>query len=121
MTRPRLITRTPYNITHNVTGVLTRRPVVLGGNSERIDPLWEKNDGLPPTAVEIVTPIVWQIFEGLDVGGDYSTPVDSNYDSPNVFTGSIAQVVFHTGPLKLSAAQYKEYRKQLFAAAMAYQ
>jgi arylsulfatase len=71
--------------------------------------------------VEHTAPILWPIFEGLDVGGDYSTPVDANYRCPNKFTGGISQVVFHTGPLKLAARQLEEYRNLRFAAAMSYQ
>ena len=71
--------------------------------------------------IEHTVPIVWPIFEGLDVGGDYSTPVDADYASPNKFTGSISQVVFHSGALKLAAAQLKEYRQLRIAAAMSHQ
>jgi arylsulfatase len=71
--------------------------------------------------LEHTVPIVWPIFEGLDVGGDYSTPVDADYASPNKFTGSISQVVFQSGALKLAAAQLKEYRQLRIAAAMSYQ
>ncbi|MBV8171618.1 MAG: sulfatase-like hydrolase/transferase [Candidatus Eremiobacteraeota bacterium] len=60
-------------------------------------------------------------FEGLDIGGDYSTPVDPSYTVPNKFTGSISQVVYHTGPLKISQAQWPEYYQRLFAAAMGIQ
>ncbi len=67
------------------------------------------------------TSLTWPIFEGLDVGGDYSTPVDANYSSPNRFTGSIAQVVFNTGPMKLTAEQSKQLYKLRLAAAMGYQ
>ncbi len=71
--------------------------------------------------LEHTVPIIWPIFEGLDVGGDYSTPVDADYASPNKFTGSISQVVFHSGAMKLAAAQLKEYRQLRIAAAMSYQ
>jgi len=71
--------------------------------------------------VEHTVPIIWPIFEGLDVGGDYSTPVDANYSCPNKFTGSISQVVFHTGPMKLTDVQMKEYHQLRLAAAMSYQ
>ncbi|MBV8164933.1 MAG: arylsulfatase [Candidatus Eremiobacteraeota bacterium] len=67
------------------------------------------------------TPLTWPWFEGLDVGGDYSTPVDPSYTSPNNFTGSISQVVFHTGPLKISAQQLPEFEKAEAAAAMGIQ
>jgi len=60
-------------------------------------------------------------FEGLDIGADYSTPVDANYTSPNKFTGSIAQVVFHTGAMKISARQMPEFVKGINAAAMGIQ
>jgi hypothetical protein len=36
--------------------------------------------------LEHTVPLTWPIFEGLDVGGDYSTPVDASYSSPNKFT-----------------------------------
>lgn len=62
---------------------------------------------------------VW--FEGLDGGGDYSTPVDEQYATPNKFTGTIAQVVFNTSPIKLTAEQRKDYMKSVFAAAMGIQ
>jgi len=71
--------------------------------------------------LEHTVPIIWPIFEGLDVGGDYSTPVDADYASPNKFTGSISQVVFNSGAMKLAAAQLKEYRQLRIAAAMSYQ
>jgi arylsulfatase A-like enzyme len=71
--------------------------------------------------LEHTVPIIWPIFEGLDVGGDYSTPVDADYASPNKFTGSISQVVFNSGAMKLAAAQLKEYRELRIAAAMSYQ
>ena len=71
--------------------------------------------------VEHTTPLTWPIFEGLDVGGDYSTPVDADYKSPNKFTGSITQVVFNTDPMKLTAQQFDEFRNLRFAAAMAYE
>jgi len=60
-------------------------------------------------------------FEGLDIGADYSTPVDENFTVPNKFTGSISQVVFHTGAMKISKAQVPEYYRLLFAAAMGIQ
>lgn len=62
---------------------------------------------------------VW--FEGLDVGGDYSTPVDNQYASPNKFTGTVAQVVFNNSPLKLTAEQQTDYYQRLYAAAKAIQ
>ena len=71
--------------------------------------------------LEHTVPITWPIFEGLDVGGDYSTPVDADYASPNKFAGSISQVVFHTGPMKLTAVQLKHFRELRLAAAMSYQ
>jgi arylsulfatase len=71
--------------------------------------------------LEHTVPLTWPIFEGLDVGGDYSTPVDASYSSPNKFTGSISQVVFNTGPMKLTAAQFNEYRQLRLAAALGYQ
>jgi hypothetical protein len=51
-------------------------------------------------------PLKERTSEGPDVGADYSTPVDSDYTVPFKFTGSIKQVVFHTGPMKISAQQW---------------
>ena len=62
---------------------------------------------------------VW--FEGMDVGGDYSTPMDDQYTSPNKFTGDIAQVVFDTSPMKLTAEERNDYLKNVFAASMGIQ
>jgi hypothetical protein len=70
---------------------------------------------------EHTVPILWPIFEGLDVGGDYSTPVDADYASPNKFTGSISPVVLHSCAMKLAAAQLKQCRQLRIAAAMSYQ
>jgi len=55
-------------------------------------------------------------FEGLDVGADYATEVDSDYKVPNAFTGTISQVVFKSGPMKISKAQVPEYYQRLLAA-----
>jgi len=63
--------------------------------------------------------LVW--FEGLDVGADNSTPVDDQYTVPNKFTGSIDQVVFNTGEMKLTTEQKREYFKRIHAAAMGIQ
>jgi len=63
--------------------------------------------------------LVW--FEGLDVGADYSTPVDEQYTVPNKFTGTITQVVFNNSPMKLTAEQKADYYKSLYAAAMGIQ
>ena len=71
--------------------------------------------------IPYTVPLTWRIFEGLDVGGDHSTPVDANYSSPNRFTGSISQVVFNTGPMKLAAQQMQEFYNLRLAAAMGYQ
>ena len=60
-------------------------------------------------------------FEGLDVGADYSTPVDENYTVPFAFTGSISQVVFHTGAMKISKAQVPEFYQRLYTAYMGIQ
>jgi arylsulfatase A-like enzyme len=60
-------------------------------------------------------------FEGLDVGGDYSTPVDNRYKVPFNFTGTINSVTFTTGPMKLTHAQHEEYLKRLHQAMMGIQ
>jgi arylsulfatase A-like enzyme len=60
-------------------------------------------------------------FEGLDVGADYSTPVDANYKVPFAFTGTISQVVFHTGAMKISKAQVPEFYQRLYTAYMGIQ
>ena len=57
-------------------------------------------------------------FEGLDVGADYSTPVDRLYQSPNAFGGTVKSVTFHSGAMKLTAAQRRQYYAQLWNAAM---
>ncbi|HME81136.1 MAG TPA: arylsulfatase [Candidatus Eremiobacteraceae bacterium] len=67
------------------------------------------------------TPLTLPWFEGLDVGMDNSTPVDANYTVPNAFTGSISQVVYHTGPMMLSKAQWPEYYNRMLAAWMGIQ
>ena len=58
--------------------------------------------------------LVW--FEGLDIGADNSTPVDDQYKVPNKFTGTIAQVVFNTSPMKLTPQQKTEFLQRLDAA-----
>ncbi|MBV8602842.1 MAG: arylsulfatase [Candidatus Eremiobacteraeota bacterium] len=57
-------------------------------------------------------------FEGLDIGADYSTPVDEKYAVPNKFTGSISQVVFKVGPMKLTKAGREEWRRERVAASL---
>lgn len=58
-------------------------------------------------------------FEGLDVGADYSTPVDRAYQVPNKFSGAISTVTFHSGAMKLAtAAQRRQYYAQLWNAMM---
>jgi arylsulfatase len=52
-------------------------------------------------------------FEGLDVGADYSTPVDDQYTVPNKFTGTLSQVVFNNSPMKLTAEEKAEYDERL--------
>ena len=60
-------------------------------------------------------------FEGLDIGGDYSTPVDANYKSPNLFNGVVKSVTFNTGPMKLSQAQSADFFEKLHQAEMGIQ
>jgi arylsulfatase A-like enzyme len=60
-------------------------------------------------------------FEGLDIGADYSTPVDAAYAVPNEFDGTIRQVTFHTGPLKLAASQVPQFYQLRLDAALGYQ
>ncbi len=71
--------------------------------------------------IDHTVPFTLTWFEGLDIGADYSTPVDSNYTTPFAFTGSISQVVFHTGPMMISERQVPEYLNGLWAAAMGIQ
>jgi hypothetical protein len=63
--------------------------------------------------------LVW--FEGLDVGADYSTPVDDQYSVPRKFTGTISQVVFNISPMKLKAAEKAGFLQRLDAAARSIQ
>jgi hypothetical protein len=65
-------------------------------------------------------PLHWPIFEGLDVGGDYSTPVDDNYSSPNNHRVDLAGGVQH-GAREARAQQLKVYYNLRLAAAMGYQ
>jgi arylsulfatase len=58
--------------------------------------------------------LVW--FEGLDIGADYSTPVDEQYSVPDKFTGTISQVFFNTSPMKLTMKQKAELYERLDAA-----
>ncbi len=60
-------------------------------------------------------------FEGLDIGADYSTPVDANYKVPFKFTGTINLVTFQTGAMKISQAQHDELMERLYGAAMGIQ
>jgi arylsulfatase A-like enzyme len=72
--------------------------------------------------IEHSVPSTLPWFEGLDVGADYSTPVDSMYQSPNKFTGTINAVTFHTTPMQLATqAQRTEYARALYNAAMGIQ
>ena len=71
--------------------------------------------------IDHTVPFIMPWFEGLDIGADYSTPVDANYTSPNRFMGSISQVTFHTGAMKISQAQRKQLAQALFTAAMGIQ
>jgi len=58
--------------------------------------------------------LVW--FEGLDIGADYSTPVDDQYTVPSEFTGTISQVVFNNSPMKLTAEEKVVFYQHLDAA-----
>jgi hypothetical protein len=42
--------------------------------------------------------------------------VDEQYTVPNKFTGTIAQVVFNTSPMKLTVQQKTEFLQRLDAA-----
>ena len=68
-------------------------------------------DGLPRT---ICCTLVY--FEGLDIGADNASPVDDQYTVPNKFTGTIAQVVFKSSPMKLTVQQKTEFYRRLDAA-----
>ena len=59
--------------------------------------------------------------DGMDVGEDNVTTVDSGYTVPNAFTGTIAKVTFHTGAMKISQAQRKQLAQAMFTAAMGIQ
>ncbi len=67
------------------------------------------------------TPFTFPWFEGLDVGGDYSTPVDRNYTVPNKFTGTVVSVTFKTSPMQISRSQMPAYMAGLFNAGMGIQ
>lgn len=60
-------------------------------------------------------------FEGLDVGADYSTPVDEQYKVPHKFTGTLSQVVFNNSPMKLTAEEKADFYQRLAAARRAIQ
>jgi arylsulfatase A-like enzyme len=66
-------------------------------------------------------PFTFPWFEGMDIGQDALTPVDSNYVSPFPFTGSIAKVTFKLQPPKMTAAQWKTYHEVLHQAALGVQ
>lgn len=66
-------------------------------------------------------PFTMPWFEGLDVGADYSTPVDSNYTVPNKFTGTVVSVTFKTSPMQISRSQMPAYMAGLFNAGMGIQ
>jgi len=62
-------------------------------------------------------PLTMPWFEGMDIGQDALTPVDSNYQSPFRFTGAVNSVTFHLDPPKLTAAQWETWQRQLNIAA----
>ena len=63
-------------------------------------------------------PFTFPWFEGLDIGQDSLTPVDSSYQSPFPFTGSIAKVTYRLQAPKMTAAQWKTWQKQQYSNAM---
>ncbi len=56
-------------------------------------------------------------FEGMDIGMDMLTPVDSNYTTPFKFTGQISKVTFTLDPPKLTQDQIMTWEKVLHSAA----
>ena len=66
-------------------------------------------------------PFTFPWFEGLDIGQDSLTPVDSNYQSPFPFTGSIAKITYTLQAPKMTAAQWKRYHEVLHQAALGVQ
>ena len=71
--------------------------------------------------IEHTIPFLMPWTDGMDVGEDNVTTVDSGYTVPNAFTGTIAKVTFHTGDMKISQAQRKQLAQALFTAAMGIQ
>jgi len=63
--------------------------------------------------IDKTVPFTMPWFEGLDVGMDQLTPVDSNYQSPFAFTGTVNKVTFNLEPPKLTAAQMKHWQEVL--------
>jgi arylsulfatase len=76
-------------------------------------------DGKPVDSHRIAhtTPGTLPWFEGLDIGADNSTPVDAQYKVPNTFTGEIKSVTFHSGPMKLTEAELRQYQALRYNAA----
>ena len=66
-------------------------------------------------------PFTFPWFEGLDIGQDSLTPVDSSYQSPFPFTGSIAKITYTLQAPKMTAAQWKRYHEVLHQAALGVQ
>ena len=71
--------------------------------------------------IEHTVPFTMPWFEGMDIGMDMLTPVDSNYETPFAFTGTISKVTFHLEPFKLTAEQKRTWTKALNYAAAAIQ
>ncbi len=63
--------------------------------------------------IEKTVPFTMPWFEGMDIGMDMLTPVDSNYQTPNAFTGIVEKVTFTLKPFQMSAEQIKKWKNAL--------
>jgi arylsulfatase A-like enzyme len=67
--------------------------------------------------IEKTVPFTMPWFEGMDIGMDMLTPVDSEYETPFAFNGKIDKVTFHLEPFQLTAQQINTWRSVLATAA----